>query len=161
MNEEAVSYRPSTSSDHAIRVNAKDSISNTVRIVKISSARDIVEARQRGRILAHEIGATSTQATLVATVISELARNIILYAGDGEISLRRKDKGAVSGIQIIATDDGPGIESIPKAMMTGFSTSGGLGLGLPGVKRIADSFHITSNPGEGVRVELIMWLVSN
>lgn len=127
--------------------------------VPIASPRDIVDARQKGRVLAQEMGCTSTQATLVATVISELARNILLYAGHGEMFLQTAAKESMTGIKITARDEGPGIQNIGKAMMNGYSTSGGLGLGLSGVKQIADSFHITSKPGSGVDVELIMWLV--
>lgn len=127
--------------------------------ITIESPRDIVDARQKGRVMAQEMGCSSTQATLVATVISELARNIILYAGCGEMKLKNITRDSRSGLQIVASDDGPGIPNISRAMMNGFSTSGGLGLGLSGVKQIADSFHIASEPGHGVRVELTIWLV--
>lgn len=160
MSKEAISYMPAAGVDQAIMTTAAENNEDVGKVIKIATARDIVEARQRGRILAQEMGATSTQATLVATVISELARNIILYASSGTITMTRKDKDLVSGIQITALDKGPGITNISKALMNGYSTSGGLGLGLPGVKQIADAFKISSEPGEGVRVEVVMWLVS-
>ncbi len=150
----AVAERPFV----AQRTAQSAEIAETITVV-IACPRDIVEARQKGRVMAQELGCTSTQATLVATVISELARNILLYAGQGEMLLQLAAKESMCGIRIIARDKGPGIQNIAKAMMNGFSTSGGLGLGLSGVKQIADSFHISSKPGQGVDVELVMWLV--
>lgn len=109
--------------------------------VAIGSARDLVQARQRGRELAVTLGFSSTQATLIAAVISELARNIVEYAGRGEIILRADGD---AGMVIAARDSGPGIADMQAALRPGFSTSGGLGLGLPGVRRIADRFEIES-----------------
>ncbi|MDO9518787.1 MAG: ATP-binding protein [Pseudohongiella sp.] len=161
MNEESISYLPTTGSSYAMAINTAENSSDVGKQVKIAFARDIVDARQKGRILAQEIGASSTQATLVATVISELARNIILYAGSGDIYVKKAHSEKTTGIEIVAVDRGPGIENISRAMMNGFSTSGGLGLGLSGVKQIADSFQISSELNQGVRVEVIMWLVKN
>lgn len=110
--------------------------------VPIGSARDLVQARQQGRELASTLGFSSTQATLIAAVISELARNIVEYAGRGEIVLRADGD---SGMIISARDSGPGIADMQAALRPGFSTSGGLGLGLPGVRRIADRFEIDSS----------------
>lgn len=109
--------------------------------VPIDSAKDLVVARQHGRELAGTLGFSSTQATLIAAVISELARNIVEYAGRGEIVLRTDGN---SGMIISARDSGPGIADMQAALRSGFSTSGGLGLGLPGVRRIADRFEIDS-----------------
>lgn len=158
MKEDTVSYLPMSEKTRIAQgILASQGISECSTIA-ISSAQDIVEARQKGRIITQELGCSPTQATLVATAISELARNIILYAEQGEISLSRFENDKKVGIQIIATDDGPGIPNIARAMMNGFSTSGGLGLGLPGLKHISDSFKIDSKPGQGVRVEMVMWL---
>lgn len=110
--------------------------------VPIGSAKDLVHARQQGRELASNLGFSSTQATLIAAVISELARNIVEYAGRGEIVLRADGD---SGMIISARDSGPGIADMQAALRPGFSTSGGLGLGLPGVRRIADRFEIDSS----------------
>jgi serine/threonine-protein kinase RsbT len=129
--------------------------------VHVMSPVDIVEARQRARVMAQDIGCSTTQATLVATVISELARNIILHAGDGDILLGRIDKLSQRGLRIVAIDKGPGIHNISRAMARGFSTSGGLGLGLPGVREIADSFNVVSKLGQGTRIEVVMWLAES
>jgi len=100
--------------------------------VTISSDQDIVLARQKGRSLALELGFSSGDATLIATAISELARNIVSYAGNGQILLRDIQNSTRVGISVTASDDGPGIPNISQALRDGFSTSGSLGLGLPG-----------------------------
>ncbi|MEX0734033.1 MAG: ATP-binding protein [Steroidobacteraceae bacterium] len=120
--------------------------------VPIQSANDLVDARQKGRALAGELGFSTAQATLIAAVISELARNIVEYAGRGEIVLR---PDGAAGMIVSARDAGPGITDLQAALRSGYSTSGGLGLGLPGVRRIADSFEIESGPG-GTVVTLAM-----
>lgn len=159
MREDSISQLISSESNFgAIHQMSVADFEDVARI-KIETPLDIVDARQKGRVMAQEMNCSSTQATLVATAISELARNIILYAGVGEMILRRITKDSRSGLQIIASDNGPGIPNIARAMMNGFSTSGGLGLGLSGVKHIADSFHIKSEPGHGVQIDLIIWLV--
>jgi serine/threonine-protein kinase RsbT len=98
-----------------------------------------------------------TEATLVATAISELARNIILYAQRGAIVLKAVEHEARLGILVIAHDEGPGIADIPRAMTGGYSTSGGLGLGLCGVKRLVDEFEIASELGKGTTVTFKKW----
>ncbi|MEX0739685.1 MAG: ATP-binding protein [Pseudohongiella sp.] len=158
MNEESVSYLPVTQHDPATHDSPAVQGIGDRKQIRISGPQDIVEARQKGRIMTQEIGCTPTQSTLVATAISELARNIILYAEHGEITLVKIAGDGKVGLQIIATDKGPGIQNIARAMINGFSTSGGLGLGLPSLKQIADSFTITSKPGQGVRVDMLMWL---
>lgn len=125
--------------------------------VAISSDRDIVLARQKGRALAVELGFSSVDATLIATAISELARNIVSYAQSGKIVLRRIRGSSRVGIVIIASDNGPGISDVPQALRDGFSTSGSLGLGLPGVRRLMDDFGITSQPGQGTTVTVKKW----
>jgi serine/threonine-protein kinase RsbT len=125
--------------------------------VPIHSYEDILEARQRGRELAAELGFPSIDCTLVATAISELARNIVLYAGHGEIRLSRDERLGLTGIVITAADRGPGIRDLRSALQEGYSTSRGLGLGLPGVKRIMDEFDIHSKPRQGVTVTVKKW----
>jgi serine/threonine-protein kinase RsbT len=125
--------------------------------VAISSDQDIVLARQKGRAMAVELGFSSGDATLIATAISELARNILSYARRGEISLKIVHASSRQGISIIASDSGPGIRDIRQAMRDGFSTSGSLGLGLPGVKRLMDEFEIASEPGRGTIVTVKKW----
>jgi serine/threonine-protein kinase RsbT len=125
--------------------------------VAINSDQDIVVARQKGRLLASELGFSSGDATLIATAISELARNIVSYARKGEIKLKGIHGSSRVGIQVIASDDGPGILDIRQALRDGFSTSGSLGLGLPGVRRLMDEFEITSQPGKGTMVTVKKW----
>lgn len=119
--------------------------------VSISSVEDVVNARQQGRALATELGFSPSEATLIAAAISELARNIVTYAGEGEIVLGRTSD---STLLLIARDHGPGIRDVDTAMRPGYSTSGGLGLGLAGVRRIADHFEIESN-SQGTTVTLV------
>ena len=125
--------------------------------VPIASDRDIVTARQRGRTLAVQLGCSPTEATLIATAISELARNIVLYAKHGEIGLTVANGGGRPGVTVVARDEGPGIANIPWAIAGGHSTSGGLGLGLPGVRRLMDEFEIISEPRKGTTVTIKRW----
>lgn len=123
----------------------------------INSDQDIVIARQKGRAMAIELGFSSGDATLIATAISELARNIVSYARKGEISLKGIQGSSRVGISVTASDQGPGIPDIRQALRDGFSTSGSLGLGLPGVRRLMDEFEITSKSGRGTTVGVKKW----
>jgi len=125
--------------------------------VAITSDQDIVAARQSGRALAAELGFSATDSTLIATAISELARNIVSYARKGEITVKTIHGPSRQGILVIASDDGPGIPDVLQAMRDGFSTSGSLGLGLPGVRRLMDEFQIASQPGRGTTVTVKKW----
>ena len=126
--------------------------------IAIESDADVVTARQRARELAGELELSSTDQTLLATAISEVARNITHYATRGEVLLRVvRDGDGRSGIQVVASDDGPGIADIERALQDGFTTGGGLGLGLPGARRLVDDFDIQSTPSEGTTVTLVMW----
>ena len=107
--------------------------------------------------MAAELGFSSTDLVLITTAISELARNIVLYARRGEILLSRLEANGRPGIQVVARDSGPGIASISKAMEAGYSTSGNLGLGLPGVRRLMDEVGIVSKLGEGTTVTARKW----
>lgn len=126
--------------------------------VKIMTEWDIVAARQLGRNVAKELGFGSVDQARITTAISELARNIYLYAGTGEIEIERITEFGKSGLKVIAADKGPGIQDIRKVMEDGFTTSGGLGAGLPGVKRLMDEFKITSTLGEGTTIQVVKWL---
>jgi serine/threonine-protein kinase RsbT len=126
--------------------------------VPISSDADIVEARQQGRALAASAGVVATDLTLVATAISEIARNIVTHAGDGRIAMTVVEEKGRRGVMIVASDDGPGIEDVDQALEDGFSTGAGLGLGLPGARRIMDDFTIRSKPGEGTTVVMHKWV---
>ena len=118
---------------------------------------DIVSARQKGRELASQCGFPSTDLAVIATAISELARNIVRYAVHGEIILRLLDENGKRGVEVVAVDDGPGIADLTLAMQDGYSSSGGLGLGLPGTRRLMDEFEIVSDFGKGTAVTVRRW----
>jgi len=126
--------------------------------VSVESDSDIVTARMRGRELAMRLGFPPVTTTLIATAISELARNILQYASRGEIVLSTAEQNGRFGITVVARDEGPGIPDVERAMRDGFSTSGRLGLGLPGVRRLMDHFEISSRPGQGTTVVVKKWL---
>ena len=126
--------------------------------IAIESDLDVVAARQRARQLAAELELTSTDQTLLATAISEVARNIRTYAVRGEVLLSIiRDNGGREGIRVIARDRGPGIEDIDQALQDGYTSGTGLGLGLPGARRLVDEFAIESAPSEGTTVTLVKW----
>ena len=108
--------------------------------------------------MASSIGFSATDATLIATAISELARNIVTYAQHGEVMVRSEETIHKKGIAIIARDSGPGIRNVQDVLRDGYSTSGGLGLGLPGVRRLMDEFAIESEPRRGTTVTVKKWL---
>jgi serine/threonine-protein kinase RsbT len=118
---------------------------------------DIVEARQMGRELAARTGMTGTDLTLIATAISEVARNIVEYAGRGEVRLEAIAQGSRTGVLVVASDEGPGIADIEQALRDGFSTGRSLGLGLPGARRLMDEFEIVSEVGKGTTVTMRKW----
>lgn len=126
--------------------------------IPIGTVTDIVVARQFGREIARAIGFSETEATLTATIISELARNIVLYAQSGEIVISELDGSAHKGISIVSRDRGPGIADVQRALLGGYSTSGGLGLGLCGVRRMVDEFNLDSAPNRGTTVSVKKWL---
>jgi len=125
--------------------------------VAINGDVDIVKAPQAGRRVAEDAGFVFTELALIATAISELARNIVRYARSGEIVIRPATNSTRRGIQIVAQDSGPGIRDIEQALQIGFSTAGGLGLGLPGVRRLMDEFDIQSKLGQGTTVRITKW----
>ncbi len=125
--------------------------------VRINSDADTVTARQRGRALAAQSGFSSSDQALVATAISELARNIVEYAQHGEILLQLVEQNNKRGIVVVARDEGPGIPDVDRAMQDGFTTGHGLGLGLPGSRRLMDEFEIVSVVGSGTTVTVKKW----
>jgi serine/threonine-protein kinase RsbT len=126
--------------------------------VKIINEWDIVAARQLGRNFAKELGFGTVDQARITTAISELARNIYLYAGQGSVSIEKLVMNGKTGLKIIAEDQGPGIQDIRRVMEDGYTTSGGLGAGLPGAKRLMDEFEIESIPDEGTKISAIKWL---
>lgn len=125
------------------------------RTIAVNVPDDIVSARQAGRQLAMDFGFSMTDATMIATAISEIARNITSYAGRGEIHLDIDDREGRKALVVRATDDGPGIADVGRALEDGFSSGGGLGLGLPGARRLMDRLEVRSTPSSGTLVE--MW----
>jgi len=126
--------------------------------VAIASEDDVLTVRQQARSLAVDVGFWSVEQTFIAIAVSELALNILLYAGHGEITLRKGKRRGASGIIVIARDQGPGIADIQLAMQDGYSTSGRAGLGLPGAKRLMDEFEILSERGKGTTVTMKKWV---
>ncbi|MCM3573987.1 MULTISPECIES: anti-sigma regulatory factor [Mesobacillus] len=126
-------------------------------IININNEFDIVLARQKGREISKELQFGGVDQARITTAISELARNIYLYAGSGQITINVLEDNGRRGIQISAADNGPGINDIRMVLQDGFSTSGGLGAGLPGVKRLMDSFDIDSMPGTGTKITITKW----
>ena len=126
--------------------------------VPITSAGDIVIARQKGRALATLLGFTGSDPTVVAAAISEVARNIVNHARQGEIVIESINQNGRQAIQVTARDEGPGIADVEQAMQYGYSTSKGMGVGLPGAKWLMDEFDITSQVGKGTTVTMKKWL---
>ena len=128
--------------------------------IAIESDADVVTARQRARTLAIGLEMPSTDQTLLATAISEIARNITTYAsgGRGEVLIELvRDARGRRGVKVVARDEGPGIEDLERALTDGYTTGGGLGLGLPGARRLVDEFDIQTAPGQGTTVTLVKW----
>ena len=120
--------------------------------VPIAADLDIIAVRQQARELAERLGFSPSERTLLATAVSELARNIVQYAKSGVVVLKPFQNATSVGVSILAEDQGPGIVDLSMALRDGYSTSGSLGLGLPGVKRLMNEFEISSRLGEGTRV---------
>jgi serine/threonine-protein kinase RsbT len=125
--------------------------------VPVRSDIDVAAARQQGRALAAELGMSAGDQTLVATAISEVARNIVAYGGKGEITLSVCDNGGRKGVEVVARDQGPGIADVELALKDGYSTGNSLGLGLPGARRLMDEFEIDSVAGEGTTITMRKW----
>jgi serine/threonine-protein kinase RsbT len=126
--------------------------------VPIRSDADVVAARSLGRSVAESHGFGATDVTMIATAISELARNILKYAQEGEIMVEPVRRDSQAGVSVVARDAGPGIADVGLAMQDGFSTANSLGLGLPGTRRLMDEFEIVSSVGSGTVVRAIKWL---
>lgn len=139
-------------------VLAENLSSSPQTVVAINNESDIVTARQEGRRLAAHRGFSSTEQTLIATAISELARNIVEYAKRGEIVLAAIEREGRRGVWIVARDQGPGISDIGLAMRDGWSTAKSLGMGLPGTRRLMDEFDLESAPGKGTSVSVKKWV---
>ncbi len=126
--------------------------------VRISKELDIFKAAEKAKSAAYELGFTQVKQMMVSTVVSELARNIYTYALKGEIIIKRLVRGDKKGIEIIAQDEGPGIDDIATAMQDLFSTGNTLGLGLPGSKRMMDEFSFDTSRRVGIKIVARKWM---
>jgi serine/threonine-protein kinase RsbT len=131
---------------------------NLKESIPINNDLDIVIARQKGREIAQNLGFVSIDLALIATAISELTRNVITYAEKGVLCLEEVEQQGRKGLLVVSIDEGPGIENIELAMQDGYSTTNSLGLGLPGVRRLMDDFHIHSILGKGTTVTTKKWI---
>jgi serine/threonine-protein kinase RsbT len=123
----------------------------------IRAAEDVVRVRQAVRVHAVDAGFNLVDQTKLVTAASEIARNTLEYGGGGELLIQTLRDGIRRGLRLTFTDQGPGISDIPRAMTDGYTTGGGLGLGLSGAKRLSNEFDIQSMPGKGTRVMLGRW----
>jgi serine/threonine-protein kinase RsbT len=126
-------------------------------IVPIKHDADVLVAYHKGRAMAAQLGLSSDDQMVVVIAILEVARNIVRYAGMGEIVLSIVKQDGRGGIVVVARDSGPGIPNVERAMRDGYSTGGGLGLGLPGARRLMDEFKIVSEIGKGTTIEMKKW----
>ena len=129
--------------------------------VRIASDVDTVTARQAGRDAALLLGFSRTDATFIATAISEIARNITVHAGEGEITVAGLSEEGRNGLVVTARDQGPGIRDVPAVLRDDYSSEVGLGMGLWGAKRLMDEVEVSSEPGKGTTVTMKKWLGSD
>ena len=127
-------------------------------VVGIDHPDDIVAARKAGHQLALDLGFSLTDVTMVATAISEIARNITSYAGRGAVRVTVAEREGRKALVVRAEDEGPGIADIERALEDGYSTGRGLGMGLPGARRLMDRLVVESAPGHGTVVEMWKWV---
>jgi serine/threonine-protein kinase RsbT len=125
--------------------------------IPVRSQEDVVMVRQRVRAVAAEEGFRLVDQTKLVTAASELARNTFIYGGGGASLIEIIENGGRKGLRVTFEDNGPGIADLDLAMKDGYTTGGGLGLGLSGAKRLSNEFEIRSKPGEGTRVSILRW----
>jgi RNA polymerase sigma factor (sigma-70 family) len=125
--------------------------------IPIQTDADVVTARSRGRELAAQAGFSATELTIIATAISEIARNIVMFAERGEVLVSLVGENSRQGVTVVARDAGPGIPDLKQAVRDGYSGYGGMGLGLPGSRRLMDEFEITSEVDKGTTVTMTKW----
>jgi serine/threonine-protein kinase RsbT len=125
--------------------------------LRLVSSEDIVLVRQAVRQMAADLGFSLVDQTKLVTAASELARNAVIYGGGGTARIENVNARQRNGIRVTFEDNGPGIADIQQAMKDGYTTGGGLGLGLGGAKRLTDEFEIESHPGKGTRVGITRW----
>jgi serine/threonine-protein kinase RsbT len=125
--------------------------------VPIASSSDVVLARQKVRQWALEMNSTLVDQTKLVTAASELARNALEHGKGGHMVIERVENSIKSGLKLVFEDQGPGISDVDAALRDGFTTGGGMGLGLGGSKRLVNEFQIVSEPGKGTRVTVVRW----
>lgn len=135
-----------------------NAVENRIEEIAIKSDEDVILARQRVRIQAQAMGFGVLDQTRIVTAVSELARNIVVHAKKGNVSIFKSKTEGKDGIKVVFEDMGPGMSDIERAMKEGYSTVGSLGIGLKGAKRLMDDFNISSSPYEGTKVSIIKWL---
>lgn len=123
----------------------------------LRSEEDVVYARQAVRSWAVEMAFSLVDQTKLVTAASELARNTVVYGGGGVLRLEQVEDGARRGLRLFFEDQGPGIADVERAMQDGYTSGGGLGLGLGGARRLVNEFHIDSAPGQGTRITVVKW----
>jgi serine/threonine-protein kinase RsbT len=128
-------------------------------LVTIETDVDLVRARAEARAVAERLGFSRMDGTLIATAVSELGRNIVVHVGAGEILVRPARQDDRCGVIVIARDSGPGIRDVDAALRDGYATGNGLGLGLPGARRIMDEFEIDSGNGSGTTIRAVKWRI--
>ena len=125
--------------------------------LEVTTDRDVVRVRQLVRTEAVAVKLSLVDQTKLVTAASELARNTLVYGGGGTVEVSRVDNGRRQGIRIVFADDGPGIADLDLAFTDGYTTGGGLGLGLSGARRLVDEFDIDTTVGEGTSITVIKW----
>ena len=125
--------------------------------IPIRGDADVVGARKQGRELAAQVGFSATELTIIATAISEIARNIVMFAERGEVVVSLVGEDSRQGVTVVARDSGPGIPDLERALKDGYSGYGGMGLGLPGSRRLMDEFEITTEVDKGTTVTMTKW----
>lgn len=125
--------------------------------ISVRIEQDVVMARQAVRKLAQDAGMRLIDQTKLVTAVSELARNTVVYGGGGDMDWEVLDEGARTGIRLTFRDKGPGIPDIKLALTDGWTSGGGLGLGLTGARRLVDDFQLDSTPGEGTQISITKW----
>ncbi len=134
-----------------------DSVIERDAAIPVRSDVDVLKARQYGKELAASLHFSSSERTIIATAISEIARNTVLYGISGSIVLKVVQQGGKRGLLVIVRDQGPGIADLGLVMQDGYTTSHGLGIGLPGAKRLMDEFDIVSEVGIGTVITMKKW----
>ena len=132
-------------------------LSTTTETLPIRTSEDVVVVRQRVRTMSAAAGLKLVDQTKIVTAASELARNTFIYGGGGTVLIENVANGDRRGVRLTFEDHGPGISDVELAMKDGYTTGGGLGLGLSGCKRLSNEFEIYSKPGEGTRIVITRW----